>query len=99
MLALQIQAGALVFVWFALAALNNSGNAPLWAIVGTVIFTVVHLVSVYVLDIIFEASLTGLVAYNGINFLSRMTAILIGYIVCYLALQAWTRRATTAARA
>lgn len=99
MLALQIEAVALTFVWFALVALNNSGRPLLWAIAGAVIFAVVDVAMSYFLGSIFDAVLAGAVASNGIYFISRMTAILIGFLVCYLALQAWMRRATAASRA
>ena len=96
MLALQIQAGVLVFVWFALVALNNSSNGFLWGLLGGAIFAVVHVVAVYLLEGVFVAALDGSVAANGIYFLSRMTAILIGFVVCFFVLQALTRRSAVA---
>lgn len=99
MLALQIEAVALTFVWFALVAINNSGRPLLWAIAGAVIFAVVDVAMSYLLGRIFDTVLAGAVASNGIYFISRMTAILIGFLVCYLALQVWMRRAAPASRA
>ena len=99
MLALQIEAVAVTFFWFALVAINNSGRPLLWAISGAVIFAVVNVVMSYFFGGIFDTVLAGAVASNGIYFISRMVAILIGFFVCYLALEAWKRRATGASRA
>jgi hypothetical protein len=92
MLAIQIQAVILAVVWFGFAALNAGANGLLWGIAGGIIFGVTHVVFVFVFDYLFYASLTGAVAANGIHFLSRMSAIIVGFVVCYFALKAWNRR-------
>lgn len=92
MLAIQIQAVILVVVWFGFAALNAGANGLIWGIAGGVIYSITHVVFVYVFDYLFTVSLTGSVAPNGIYFLVRMSAIIVGFVVCYLALRAWNRR-------
>ncbi|MGD9616064.1 MAG: hypothetical protein AB7H90_11250 [Alphaproteobacteria bacterium] len=92
MLAIQIQAVILAVLWFGFAALNAGANGLLWGIVGGVIFGVTQIVCVFLLDNLFETALTGSVAPNGIYFLSRMSAIIIGFLVCYFALKAWSGR-------
>lgn len=91
MLAIQIQAVILVVVWFGFAALNAGANGLIWGIAGGVIYSITHFVFVHIFDYLFEASLTGSVAPNGIYFLSRMSAIIVGFVVCYIALRAWNR--------
>jgi multisubunit Na+/H+ antiporter MnhB subunit len=92
MLAIQIQAGILAVVWFGFAALNAGANGLLWGIAGGVIYAITHVIFVFVFDYLFYASLTGAVAANGIHFLSRMSAIIVGFLVCYFALKALNRR-------
>ena len=99
MLAIQIQAVILVIVWFGFAALNAGANGLVWGITGGVIYAITHIVFVFVFDYLFYASLTGAVAPNGIYFLSRMSAIIVGFLVCYIALRAWNSRLGAARQA